>query len=93
MLALILTILVMGFLHASLSRTAVTDGIARWGCLVIFVGLLWRLSQTPCLYCRRPLGVSSLFWIGRADPLNPPRCPNCGTSVYRDFSGSADERA
>lgn len=91
MLTLIATLLVVGVLQASLKPDAITKRAVSGACLVLFMGVLWRLSQTPCLHCRRPLGFASLLWVGSVDPFNPPCCPHCGTSILRNFAGIADE--
>jgi hypothetical protein len=44
--------------------------------------------RTPCLKCRRPLGIGALWWVGTRKPHESPRCPHCNLSIDRDIPDS-----
>ncbi len=92
LLTLIAVFLLAATMRAELPRTPLTDSIVYWGTIVTVVGLLWRLTQVRCLFCRKPVGVASLAWINRGGgPPGDAACPNCGAPILRTFPGITDE--
>jgi len=64
-----------------------SDDFLKAVVLLTFACLLWNQSRTPCLNCRKPLGMGALWWwvSGGPRPSDSPRCPNCRVSIDRDF--------
>ena len=77
--------LTAGLLQALLAGDGSSDDFLRATVLLAFACLLWNQARTPCLNCRRPIGIGALWWIGGQPASDSPRCPHCRISIDRDF--------
>jgi hypothetical protein len=78
-----------GLLEYFLSGEGTSDYFLRATVLVAFACLLWNQARTPCLKCRRPLGIGALWWVAtRPRAHYSPRCPHCNVSIDRDIPDS-----
>ncbi len=78
-----------GLLEYFLSGEDTSDYFLRATVLVAFACLLWNQARTPCLKCRKPLGIGALWWV-KTPPRGDlsPRCPHCNVSIDRDIPDS-----
>ena len=77
-----------GLLQQFLATDGTSDYFLRAMVLAAFACLLWNQARTPCLKCRRPLGIGALVWVGSRKPHESPRCPHCNLSIDRDMPDS-----
>jgi hypothetical protein len=76
-----------GLLQQLLAGDGTSDYFLRATVLLAFACLLWNQARTPCLNCRRPIGLAALWWVGaQASPSH--RCPYCRMSIDRDMPDS-----
>ncbi len=78
-----------GILEHFLVDDGTTDYFLRATVLLAFACLLWNQARTPCLKCRKALGIGALWWVmSHQGARNPPRCPHCSLSIDRDIPNS-----
>ena len=78
-----------GILEHFLVNEVTTDYFLRATVLLTFACLLWNQTRTPCLKCRRPLGIGALSWVmSRQTARDAPCCPHCRLSIDRDIPDS-----
>ena len=68
-----------------------SDYFLRATVLLAFACLLWAQVRTPCLNCRRPIGMGALWWVN--NPLtaqHTARCPHCNVSIDREMPDRRD---
>ncbi len=78
-----------GILEHFLVDEQTSDYFLRATVLLAFVCLLWNQARTPCLKCRKALGIGALWWVMRhRDAGDAPHCPHCRLSIDRDIPES-----
>jgi hypothetical protein len=75
-----------GLLQQLLATDGASDYFLRAMVLAAFACLLWNQARTPCLKCRRPIGLGALWWVGSRKDAQ--RCPHCHLSIDRDLPDS-----
>jgi hypothetical protein len=79
-----------GMWQAFAPKNPVSDRLLGPLAAAVYLGLLWRLYQTPCLNCRQPLGMGALWWVsGGLAADYSPHCPHCDVSIDREIPGAS----
>jgi len=77
-----------GLLQLLLASDGTSDYFLRAMVLAAFACLLWNQVRTPCLRCRKPIGLGALWWVLGRRRSDSPRCPHCHLSIDRDLPDS-----